>query len=167
MNGDHFQKVRDRAHALWEQAGRPHGQDTEHWSQAEREIAAEEDAQSSVSVGRVTGRRGRKPNPTADQAASVLATKRAEAVGTADEVAPDAPKATRGRKPKAVPEKGADTVKVARNRQSKTTSEDGTVVPVGTKSRKTRSAAAEKDVASVMAAGDTPMVVTEGTDTAE
>ena len=40
MDEERTQRVRDRAHALWEQAGRPHGQDAEHWSQAEREIAA-------------------------------------------------------------------------------------------------------------------------------
>jgi hypothetical protein len=31
-------KIRVRAHQLWEQAGRPDGQDLEHWLQAEKEF---------------------------------------------------------------------------------------------------------------------------------
>jgi len=32
------EKIRVRAHQLWEEAGRPHGHDVEHWLQAEREF---------------------------------------------------------------------------------------------------------------------------------
>jgi len=32
------EKIRIRAHQLWEQAGRPHGHDVDHWLQAEREM---------------------------------------------------------------------------------------------------------------------------------
>jgi hypothetical protein len=32
------EQIRVRAHQLWEQAGRPHGHDVEHWLQAEKEI---------------------------------------------------------------------------------------------------------------------------------
>ena len=32
------ERVRERAHALWEQAGRPDGQHDAHWLQAEREL---------------------------------------------------------------------------------------------------------------------------------
>ena len=31
-------KIRVRAHQLWEQAGRPDGQDMDHWLQAEKEL---------------------------------------------------------------------------------------------------------------------------------
>jgi len=31
------EKIRIRAHQLWEQAGRPHGYDLDHWLQAEKE----------------------------------------------------------------------------------------------------------------------------------
>ena len=138
MNEDHLQKVRERAHALWERAGRPHGQDAEHWAQAEREVAAEEDEPSSASVGGTTGPRRRKPGPSADQAAAgVPAAKRARAGGRADDVATDGPKAKRGRKPKAGPGEGTETVKAASNGRSKKTSGDGAVVPAGTASRKT------------------------------
>lgn len=40
--GWHEQKVRERAYALWERAGRPHDKAEEHWWQAEAEISAEE-----------------------------------------------------------------------------------------------------------------------------
>jgi len=32
------EKIRVRAHQLWEESGRPHGQDLEHWFQAEKEM---------------------------------------------------------------------------------------------------------------------------------
>ncbi len=35
-------QIRDRAYALWEQAGRPEGQDKEFWAMAEQELAARE-----------------------------------------------------------------------------------------------------------------------------
>ncbi len=38
----HEQRIRERAYEIWEHAGRPEGQATEHWHQAEIEIAAEE-----------------------------------------------------------------------------------------------------------------------------
>ena len=31
--------VRERAYILWEQSGRPHGRDKDHWFQAIREVA--------------------------------------------------------------------------------------------------------------------------------
>jgi hypothetical protein len=31
------EKIRVRAHQLWEEAGRPHGYDLDHWLQAEKE----------------------------------------------------------------------------------------------------------------------------------
>jgi hypothetical protein len=37
MNDNHDATSR-RAYAIWEQAGRPHGQDEEHWQQALREL---------------------------------------------------------------------------------------------------------------------------------
>ncbi len=32
------EKIRIRAHQLWEQAGKPHGYDVDHWLQAEKEL---------------------------------------------------------------------------------------------------------------------------------
>ena len=41
---DNIRRVRLRAYLIWERAGRPEGQDIEHWRQAEKEVAQEEDA---------------------------------------------------------------------------------------------------------------------------
>ena len=37
MNSDRKAAIRTRAHQLWEESGHPHGQDHQHWQQAERE----------------------------------------------------------------------------------------------------------------------------------
>ena len=34
-------RIRQRAHQIWEAEGKPHGRDREHWERASREIAAE------------------------------------------------------------------------------------------------------------------------------
>jgi hypothetical protein len=36
------QRIRERAHQIWEDQGRPEGRDQEHWSRAEQEINANE-----------------------------------------------------------------------------------------------------------------------------
>lgn len=41
MSGDREHRIRERAHAIWEGQGRPHGADREHWEQATKEIDAE------------------------------------------------------------------------------------------------------------------------------
>ena len=38
MDHDREDHIRKRAYALWEQAGRPEGEETAHWAQAEHEI---------------------------------------------------------------------------------------------------------------------------------
>lgn len=42
MTDDRQHRIRQRAHAIWESHGRPHGNDRDHWDQATREIEAEE-----------------------------------------------------------------------------------------------------------------------------
>lgn len=41
---DREQRIRQRAHQIWEQEGQPHGRDQEHWERAAGEIAAREAA---------------------------------------------------------------------------------------------------------------------------
>jgi hypothetical protein len=43
--------IRERAHAIWEHAGRPEGRALDHWLQAEREIRA--DAETAMGGLRV------------------------------------------------------------------------------------------------------------------
>lgn len=38
MNDDLMQKIRDRAHQLWEAEGRPEGRSEEHWERARQEV---------------------------------------------------------------------------------------------------------------------------------
>ena len=42
MTDDRQHRIRQRAHAIWESHGRPHGSDRDHWDQATREIDAED-----------------------------------------------------------------------------------------------------------------------------
>jgi hypothetical protein len=54
MSGDREERVRQRAHELWEQAGRPEGQQVWHWEQASQDIPAEgEPNLSTVAAGRM------------------------------------------------------------------------------------------------------------------
>ena len=44
MTDDRQHRIRQRAHAIWDSHGRPHGHDRDHWDQATREIDAEDAA---------------------------------------------------------------------------------------------------------------------------
>lgn len=35
---DHHERIRQRAHEIWESEGRPEGMDADHWSRAEQEL---------------------------------------------------------------------------------------------------------------------------------
>ena len=49
MENDKEERIRRRAHELWEREGRPDGREAEHWDVAEREL--ERDAAASVAEG--------------------------------------------------------------------------------------------------------------------
>jgi Protein of unknown function (DUF2934) len=42
MNAEMRQRIEQRAYALWQAEGQPHGKHEEHWQRAAREIEAEE-----------------------------------------------------------------------------------------------------------------------------
>lgn len=63
-------RIRQKAHELWEAEGRPHGRDHDHWVQA-KEIIAIQDSQSSTLLPRDTG--AQEPVEDADQALRNLA----------------------------------------------------------------------------------------------
>ena len=48
---DYIRRVRLRAYLIWEREGGPEGRDVEHWQQAEREVAQEDDA-AGLQAGR-------------------------------------------------------------------------------------------------------------------
>jgi len=41
MDQDHQERIRQRAHEIWESEGRPEGRDTDHWSRAQEELKNE------------------------------------------------------------------------------------------------------------------------------
>jgi hypothetical protein len=166
MNEERTQRVRDRAHALWEQAGRPHGQDAEHWSQAEREIAAEEIAPSSAPEESAAGRGGRKPRMDVAEGADASKAKkgRSKAAGL---VSAEAPETTRGRKPKAVADEGAEAPKAARGRKAKAASDEATVNSAETTGGKPQAAATGEGDAPQAKRGRSPKVAAEGSATPE
>lgn len=45
MDADWEQKVRERAHAVWEREGRPENVSERHWLKAEEELRAEEETE--------------------------------------------------------------------------------------------------------------------------
>ena len=45
---DREERIRQRAHEIWEREGRPEGREQQHWYQALEEIAVEEDGSLSA-----------------------------------------------------------------------------------------------------------------------
>ncbi|WP_352541121.1 MULTISPECIES: DUF2934 domain-containing protein [unclassified Mesorhizobium] len=62
---DRQERIRQRAHAIWEQAGRPDGAHQQHWDQATAEIDAETAAPETASRPKPKARHlGRPPART-------------------------------------------------------------------------------------------------------
>ncbi|ESW88789.1 DUF2934 domain-containing protein [Mesorhizobium sp. C280B] len=57
---DRQERIRQRAHAIWEQAGRPDGAHQQHWDQATAEIDAETAAPETASRPKP---KARQPKP--------------------------------------------------------------------------------------------------------
>jgi len=69
-------RVRQRAFTLWEAAGKPHGQDLDHWLQAEREIIGEKKPAKTAKAGRP--RKAAAKSPLADTVKAAKKTTRAK-----------------------------------------------------------------------------------------
>lgn len=78
MTGDREQKIRERAHAIWQDEGQPHGRHDDHWDQASREFDAEASKPGSAEPPKQKAVRKPRSTPAAD--------------------APKAPRATRTKK---------------------------------------------------------------------
>ena len=65
MATDRQERIRHRAHEIWEKQGRPHGADYQHWDQATREIDAEDAAKKPAAKAGAS-----KPAKPAAKAAS-------------------------------------------------------------------------------------------------
>jgi hypothetical protein len=44
---DRDERIRQRAYQIWEEEGRPEGQETRHWEEASREFSSEEETRDS------------------------------------------------------------------------------------------------------------------------
>jgi hypothetical protein len=56
------QIIRERAYALWEEEGRPHGSDLTHWLRAETELAGKSSAIKAAKAGEAA-KPGKAPAP--------------------------------------------------------------------------------------------------------
>jgi hypothetical protein len=76
MTSDSDTRIQERAYAIWEAEGRPHGKHDEHWHRAAEEIARESEAASlrpalgsaSAQAGTSPGLRSHRAAPPADGA---------------------------------------------------------------------------------------------------
>ncbi|MCZ0963429.1 DUF2934 domain-containing protein [Paracoccus benzoatiresistens] len=126
MTDERTRRIQERAHSIWEQEGRPHGQDAQHWSQAEYEIDAEDAAGASSPAGTTAMRRGSKRRAGAKTVANTSNAGREQTTDTTAEVLTEEPARTKGRKPKAVTEDGTKAPKAARGQKARAVPEEAT-----------------------------------------
>lgn len=55
MADSHEERVRKRAHEIWEREGRPHGRADDHWALAREEVAIEENYRDTLKPGPIHG----------------------------------------------------------------------------------------------------------------
>lgn len=53
MRSIEHEKIRDRAYQLWDRAGQPEGREQEFWYDAERELAEEDEVDTSEEASRL------------------------------------------------------------------------------------------------------------------
>lgn len=167
MSEERTRRIQDRAHAIWEREGRPHGRDAQHWSEAEREIAAEDDAQASGVTGPTTERRARKPKPVKGEAAEAPKARQGRAAKVIGEDSAEATPKTRGRKPKVVEEEDAEAPKPTRGRKAEAVSEDATASSTSGRGRKSKAAVGEETTDPRAELAEEPSVATEAPDKAD
>jgi len=61
MGHDRDDRIRKRAHELWELEGRPHGKEREHWEQAERELGGSDQPAAAGSTAKKAVKSAGKP----------------------------------------------------------------------------------------------------------
>ena len=70
MTDDRQERIRQRAHAIWEKAGRPQGAHQQHWDQATAEIDGEDAKPKPKAAKSATARTKAGPKPAAAAKAS-------------------------------------------------------------------------------------------------
>ena len=58
MDQDHQERIRQRAHEIWESEGRPEGRDADHWSRAEEELRNQTGQDDQTGSGDMSGGQG-------------------------------------------------------------------------------------------------------------
>ncbi len=61
MSEDHLERIRERAHAIWEQQGRPEGLAEAHWHQASAEVSSARRKKAAAATAMTTTKRGKVP----------------------------------------------------------------------------------------------------------
>ncbi|MCZ0964242.1 DUF2934 domain-containing protein [Paracoccus benzoatiresistens] len=161
MTDERTRRIQERAHSIWEQEGQPHGRDAQHWSQAEREIDAEDDARASSPAGTTAARRHPERRAVTKAAADTLGASGGEAIRVVADVSAEEPVKTRNRKPKAVSEDGTEQPKARRGRSSKVAAEASADAPATTRGRKPKAAGQEGAEALKSARGRKAKAVSE------
>ncbi len=110
---DILERIRRRAHELWESEGRPHGRDSDHWTQAEAEIRG---AGALEPTEKAAGSRKKPPISKATSKAAGKSTRAAaeslsEVASTPAESAKSAPAKPAKAKPAAPKAKAEDAPK--------------------------------------------------------
>lgn len=105
------ERIRRRAHELWESEGRPHGRDADHWTQAEAEIRG---AGALEPTGKVAGSRKKTATSKAvGKSTRAAAESLSEVASTPAASAKSAPSKPAKAKPAAVKAKAEDVPKAA------------------------------------------------------
>ncbi|NUB04064.1 DUF2934 domain-containing protein [Azospirillum melinis] len=120
------ERIRRRAHELWESEGRPHGRDSDHWTQAEAEVRG---AGALEPTGKVAGSRkktaGKSTRAAAESLSEVASTPAESAKSEAAKPAKAKPAASKApaSKPKAdaAPAEQAASVKAPAKTAAKAT----------------------------------------------
>ena len=61
MTEDHLERIRERAHAIWEQQGRPEGLAETHWYQASAEVGSARRKKAAAATAMTSTKRGKVP----------------------------------------------------------------------------------------------------------
>ena len=118
MTDERTRRIQELAHSFWEQEGRPHGRDAQHWSEAERQIDAADEARVSPSAEPTAVRRQSKPKVATKKRADTSSESSTDNTDAGTEVKVKEPVKTGGRKPKAAKD-GAEAPKTIRGRKTK------------------------------------------------
>lgn len=90
MTNEREERIRQRAHDIWEREGRPHGRHDDHWRRAKEEIETESGAGTPAEVGKPSARaKGAKASPAASP--RPMATGEVTSEGTKPDGAPPSP----------------------------------------------------------------------------